>query len=502
MDQQTLHRTCLRLAFAAGTLTMEGLPPAHLRRLFGSLPWIWDARSQSFRCDALHYASVRQRLASSRPDCDDQVCRWPAVHWPRVVLPQLRPEQSAAVSAWSKSRRGIVVMPTGTGKTEVALAIMHEVAVATLVVAPVRDLMYQWHRRILGGLGYDAGIIGDNRFRVAPVSVTTYDSACIHMERLGNRFGLVIFDECHHLPGPVRGDAARMCAAPQRLGLTATPPRADGRAEELCRLIGPIAYELPIAQGRGRMLADYQVVRIPVHLSDEEQYRYERLAQRARAGFLQQRQDDPHATWQDLCRAAASDPRARRAMQAFRAKQAIEDRAEEKLRVLEDLFRLHAGEPCLIFTGSNWMAREVSKRFLIPCLLSHCRKHERARFCKALRQAFIQHWSLIACWTKASTCRPSRWPSSSAARPPHGKPSSGSDAFCAKQAIGKPLCTKWSAAKPMRLSVRGVGGAAKPMPARGVIVQAAVNSNGHVDAARMRWCQSADRKSRSCRRSL
>ena len=91
---------------------------------------------------------------------------------------------------------------------------MHELGVSTLVVAPVRDLMYQWQRRILNGLGYDAGIIGDNRHRVLPVSVTTYDSACIHMDRLGNQFALVIFDECHHLPGQVRRDAALMSAAP------------------------------------------------------------------------------------------------------------------------------------------------------------------------------------------------------------------------------------------------------------------------------------------------
>jgi len=61
---------------------------------------------------------------------------------------------------------------------------MASAAVSTLVVAPVRDLMYQWHG-VFEGLGYDAGIIGDHLFRLSPVSVTTYDSACIHMERLG-----------------------------------------------------------------------------------------------------------------------------------------------------------------------------------------------------------------------------------------------------------------------------------------------------------------------------
>jgi superfamily II DNA or RNA helicase len=45
--------------------------------------------------------------------------------------------------------------------------------------------------------------------------------------------------------------------------------------------------------------------------------------------------------------------------------------------VLEDLFRLHAGSPVVVFAGSNAMARDVSLRFLIPCLLNHCGKKER-----------------------------------------------------------------------------------------------------------------------------
>ncbi len=128
-----------------------------------------------------------------------------------------------------KGQQGLIVMPTGTGKTEVNLESMNRTAGSTLVVSPVRDLMYQWHRRILSGLGYDAGIISDNTHNVKPVTVTTYDSACIHMQKLGDRFGLIIFDECHHLPGDLRKEAALMSAAPLRLGLTATPERADGR---------------------------------------------------------------------------------------------------------------------------------------------------------------------------------------------------------------------------------------------------------------------------------
>jgi superfamily II DNA or RNA helicase len=246
--------------------------------------------------------------------------------------------------------------------------------------------MYQWHRRILAGLGYDAGIIGDALFRVKPVSVTTYDSACIHIDRLGNRFGLIVFDECHHLPGPIRRDAARMSAAPARLGLTATPERSDGRHVDLDWLIGPVVYEMPIATAKGQVLADYEVVRIPVYLSGEEQHRYDQLSAVVRRYMVERRKDEPQFSWQDLCAETAKTPQARAALKAYRAKKAIEDRAEEKLRVLEDLFRLHVGEPCIVFAGSNSMARDVSRRFLIPCLLNHCRKKERLEILQGLEQ--------------------------------------------------------------------------------------------------------------------
>ncbi len=261
------------LTFAGGTLLLQGMTAWSVREGFGAGQWRWDGRVGAGRADALDYLAVRRTLAASGRPFTDGVPAWCRVEWPSVQLPALRPEQSEAVAAWTQLGRGVIVMPTGTGKTEVALAIMRDTAVATLVVAPVRDLMYQWHRRILHGLGCDAGVIGDGRFTVEPVSVTTYDSACIHMDRLGARFALIIFDECHHLPGDVRRDASRMSAAPRRLGLTATPERADGRHADLDRLIGPIVYRLPIDAARGQTLADYEVVRIPVYLSDAEQAR-------------------------------------------------------------------------------------------------------------------------------------------------------------------------------------------------------------------------------------
>ena len=268
-------------------------------------------------------------------------------------------------------------MPTGTGKTEVALTAMCRAQTATLIVAPVRDLMYQWHRRILQRLGLDAGIIGDNQYTLRPVCVTTYDSAYIHMPEIGATFGLIIFDEEHHLPGPCRREAALFSTAPMRMGLTATPERSDGRHQDLDELIGPVAYRMPFQEARGNSLAEFDVVRIPVHLSDTEQQTYDECSRVVRYFISERRKDQPRYSWQDVCKESGEDPAARHAMKAYHIKQSIEDRAEEKLRVLEDIFRLHYGQKTIVFAGSNSMAMDVSRRFLVPTILSHTPKHER-----------------------------------------------------------------------------------------------------------------------------
>lgn len=367
-----------RLSFDQGTLVMDGWDAKSLEQHFPNVPWVFDTRVNCFRTDALWYSEIELTLRSLALPTENLVKRWQAVAWSRNQLPPLRAEQQRAVECFmGAARRGIVVMPTGTGKTMVALEIARQLKTACLFVAPVRDLMYQWHRRLMDQLNYDAGVIGDSLFDVRAVSVTTYDSATIHAGHLGNRFGLIVFDECHHLPGRYYRDAALMSAAPLRLGLTATLQRSDGRHTDLSTLIGPVVYELPLQEAAGQSLARYQVIRIPVKLSAQEQARYDALSRTIRKYVYERRQTDKDFSWSKMCQETNSDALARAVLKAFHQKQAIENRAEEKLRVLEDLFRLHVGEPILVFVGSNSMARQVSLRFLVPCLLSHCGKKER-----------------------------------------------------------------------------------------------------------------------------
>lgn len=389
---RTDTRRPVSLSFDRGTLLLTGLERTELPTIPGPSAWAWDRRVAAWRCDAIHYPFVRgDGNNDSVIACHDDVPRPIPVSWPKTELPELRAEQAEALAAWIRAgRRGQVIMPTGTGKTEVAFAAMAEARVSTLVVAPVRDLMYQWHRRILKTFGYDAGIVGDNLFNIKPVTVTTYDSAYIHMDKMGAGFGLLVFDEEHHLPGKSRRDAAILSTAPLRLGLTATPERSDGRHADLDWLIGPVVYHMPFHEAKGSTLADFDVVRIPVALKDDEQASYDRCSRTVRQFIASRREDRPGYTWPDLCKESGQDPEARHAQKSYYLKQSIENRAAEKLRVLEDLFRLHNGQQILVFAGSNAMAIEVSKRFLVPTILSHTRKRERLAVLEGFAQGLFR----------------------------------------------------------------------------------------------------------------
>jgi len=197
------------------------------------------------------------------------------------------------------------------------------------------------------------------------------------MANMGAGFGLLIFDEAHHLPGRCRREAAILSTAPMRLALTATPQRSDGLHTDLDWLVGPVCYDMPLSHAKGKTLADFDVVRIPVALDKHEQTLYDDCSQLIRQFIVEKRQDCPGYNWQDLCSESGADPQARKIQKAYYFKRSIEDRAAEKLRVLEDLFRLHADQSMIVFAGSNAMAIDVSQRFLVPTILSHTKKRER-----------------------------------------------------------------------------------------------------------------------------
>ena len=148
-----------------------------------------------------------------------------------------------------------------------------------------------------------------------------------------SRFGMLIFDEAHHLPSSSYRTFASRAEAPFRLGLSATLERSDGRHDDLRTLIGPTVFERQLANlARDKHIADYKVERVSVDLTDEEQVRNDQLtanfswymaANRSRLMMT-----GAPSLFEALIRSAGHDPAARNALRAHREARMLAMNAE------------------------------------------------------------------------------------------------------------------------------------------------------------------------------
>ena len=201
----------------------------------------------------------------------------------------------------------------------------------------------------------DVGLLGGGYHEIEDVTVAPYDSAYMRMERLGNRFGLIVFDEVHHLPG-------EMCIAPNRLGLTATPERAGGHRVLLETLIGAMTYESGIRELSGEYLAEYRVERRQLQMVAEERVQYE-AALHEYQSFLRDKNIRLGSAngWRNFVMLSAKSTDARRAMHAYRHQCQIGLGTTAKIRVLEEILKAHLRDRVLIFTNDNETVHEISR---------------------------------------------------------------------------------------------------------------------------------------------
>ena len=372
----------IELSFFAGTLEFRGVPADVL------LPpaVAWDERTACHRAPAVAYADVVRVFVRSKLPYEDRARRYVELPTGGRVHREPRPFQREALDAWRKARgRGVVVLPTGAGKTHVAVMAIDDKRRASLIVAPTLDLVRQWYDLLGATFGGPIGLVGGGSHEVHPITVTTYDSAHLHMEHLGSRFGLIVFDECHHLPSAAYAAAARACLAPYRLGLTATPERSDGREAELSRLVGETVYRKDIIELSGEYLAEYETERVEVELSAEERLEYEEERARYREFVTSHgiRMSSPSG-WGEFIMLSSRTDEGRRAMKAYRRQRELAFTAPAKLEYLELLLGEHAKDRAIVFTQDNATAYAVSRRFLLPCITHQTKIKERSAILKGI----------------------------------------------------------------------------------------------------------------------
>ena len=356
-----------KLKFDRGTLILH--PPPRGKA------WVdyatWDDRIEKFRILAIHYRQLVEALQAEGVNFIDETKEFA----PLELIPSFEmepyPHQSEALLAWKQAgRKGVVVLPTAAGKTYLAQLAMQATPRSTLIIVPTLDLMHQWYAQILAAFpDVEVGLLGGGSRDRTPILISTYDSAAIHAETLGNLYALIVFDECHHLPTDFYRPIAEYAIAPYRLGLTATPERSDGSHKELDSLIGHVVYHKTAEELSGQALAQHKVVQIKVKLSQRERDRYNNAIQ-IRNDFLRQSNISLGSLkgWQLFVQASARSQAGRRAMLAHREAKEIALGTDGKLRILTELISQHYPERILIFTNDNATVYNVSQEFLVPAI--------------------------------------------------------------------------------------------------------------------------------------
>ncbi len=366
----------VHLAFDSGTLVVTGGTP----ELLEQLPFCkHDPRADVYRAEGIAYRRLVEHLVHHKIPYKDEARAYQLTPWPLRVSRNPFPHPREALQAWWRlGGRGVVVLPTGTGKTFVAILAIQHVGRPTLVVTPTIDLMSQWYSELRLAFDVPVGLLGGGYHDIQPLTVTIYNSAHMYVERWGQRFGLIVFDECHHLPGQSFMGAALGSIAPYRLGLTATPERTDGQEALLDSLIGPIIYRREIKELSGEFLADYQTQRLYVELTEEEAAAY----QQARDHYRQFCSDrgismgSPQG-WQRFIQETSRSRDGRAAFQSYREQRRLALAAPAKLQLLEKLLQAHRHDRMLIFTYDNATVYQIARQYLVPAITHQTKTKER-----------------------------------------------------------------------------------------------------------------------------
>lgn len=256
-----LVRTPERMAEVREYATLRVPVP---RSVSAGKPWLADGIKRSFWEATKTHIFVPRAMGLTRfgmPATDQRVegDPWPSppgggAHGEALLSPY--PAQArvieAVAAATSGDRRllnmGIVTVPCGMGKTNVAMHTLARWARVAWVVTPNITICAQVAasaRRAFPHLRVEelhsgvpkrrhADIIADAHIVVA----TLHTAGSMDPDRV-RHVGAVIVDECHHTPADTLRKALTRFAALRMLGMTATPSRSDGLTPAIEWILGP-----------------------------------------------------------------------------------------------------------------------------------------------------------------------------------------------------------------------------------------------------------------------
>lgn len=293
---------------------------------------------------------------------------------------KLRDYQNEALTKWAiNNRKGCIVLPTGAGKTIIALHAILKTNTSTLIIVPTLNLMEQWFEA-LSNMVRDKdhlGKLGGGYEEIKSITITTYDSAYLKSSYLGNKFEFVIFDEVHHLGSDKYSLIGEQFISPFRLGLTATIEREDHKHVNIYKLVGNVVYKKDFYElSQQKHLARFKLNKIKVNMLPQEIVRYNKTLYEYKQLLKESKIYYP-IRLERLIILSAANVNLRKALLLRNEALDIALNSQAKITELERILENHQLEKIIIFTVHTKLAYSISNRFLIPVITHKTKNEER-----------------------------------------------------------------------------------------------------------------------------